>query len=435
MKNLFLGLFLLLFLSCQEQGKETTLSPEKQQISKTLNTYFTALTELKQFNGVIMAYHSDTLLLHKAYNLDESPSSSIYVTAEHQFDIHSVSKLMGRYLIEILEAEGRLSKSQTLDTYYPDFPRGNEISLQMLLDHESGLPREPDDFDGDKRDLSREEIVTLCLRQQLLFEPGEDSQYSNVGYELIYDIIAQENEKSFSQCLIDQVFDPLEMDASGAHFFTETKRMRQLAKNHVQAEPVPVQVPNILDEDFRTSHIFSTANDLHLFLNKLKSDPLAKGLQTENGIYAKDGGSDGIRAQVYLDTNNNFQFVLLSNYDGMPFLKTIQDFVAMMSSEPVEIPKELNRTSIELEASQMTKFAGAYAFADFGGLVLNVAIQEGQLIVIQDGEVIARMKAESETVFFEDPKVPESFEFIPNEAGSFDVLMGWKGIKLLGVRQ
>ena len=435
MKNLCLGLFLLLFLSCQEQGKETTLSPEKQQISETLDTYFTALTELKQFNGVIMAFHSDTLLLHKAYNLDKSPGSSTYVTSEHQFDIHSVSKLMGHYLIEKLEAEGTLSKSQTLDTYYPDFPRGKEISLQMLLDHQSGFPRELEEFGGDKRDLSREEIVALCLRQPLLFEPGEDTQYSNVGYELIYDIIARENGKSFSQCLIDQVFEPLQMNASGAHFFTETKRMRQLAKNHVQAEPVPVQVPNILDEDFRTSRIFSTASDLHLFLNKLKSDPLAKGLQAEYGIYAKDGGSDGIRAQIYLDTNNDFQFVMLSNYDGMPFLKTIQDLVAMMSSEAVEIPKELNRSAIELDTSKMTPFVGAYSFADFGGLVLTVEIQEGQLIVIQDGEVIAEMKAESETVFFEDPKAPESFEFIPNEAGSFDVLMGWKGVKLLGVRQ
>lgn len=435
MKNLLFGLLLLTLFSCQEQQKEITLSPEKQQISETLDTYFSALTDLKQFNGVIMAIHSDTLLLHKAYNLDKSPGSSTYVTKDHQFDIHSVSKLMGHYLIEKLAAEGTLSKSQTLDTYYPDFIRGKEISLQMLLDHQSGLPRELDDFAGDKRDLNREEIVALSLRQPLLFEPGEDTQYSNVGYELIYDIIAQENGKSFSQYLIDHVFEPLQMDASGAHFFTETKRMRQLAKNHIQADPVPVQVPNILDEDFRTSRIFSTAADLHLFLNMLKSDPLTKSLQTEYGIYAKDGGSDGIRAQIYLDTNNDFQFVLLSNYDGMPFMKTIQDLVAMMSSEPVEIPKELNRTAIELEAAQMTPFVGAYSFADFGGLVLTVEVQGGQLIVIQDGEVIAEMKAESETVFFEDPKAPESFEFIPNDSGSFDVLMGWKGVQLLGVRQ
>ena len=430
---LLLGL-VTLFSSCIKKP-EARLSAQKQEVADQLDTYFTALTELQKFNGVIMAYKEDTLLLKKAYNLNSDPESSTFVTADSQFDIHSVSKLMARYLLLQLEEEEKLSIEDPVSQFYPSFPQGEKISLSMLLDHTSGLPREFADFEGDKQDLSREEIIQITLAQDLLFEPGTDSQYSNPAYEILYDIISRQYGNSFSQTLVNEIFDPLQMTNSGGHFFTDQEAPNQLAKNHVFKDSVQVRVPNLLKEDFKTSRIYSTAEDLRLFLKQLKTDSLARSMQNKLGIIAKDGGSDGIRAQVYLDTKNDFEFVLLANSDVIPFFKTIEDFAKMMRAEKVEIPKEINRVAIELTPAQMIPFEGDYSFADFGGLILTVKVEEGKLVVIQEGEVIAQMQAESESVFFEDPKAAESFEFIPNEQGSFDVLMGWKGITLKGVRQ
>ena len=53
---------------------------------------------------------------------------------------------------------------------------------------------------------------------------------------------------------------------------------------------------------------------------------------------------------------------------------------------------------------------------------------------MQDGETIGELQAESPTVFFEDPKAAESFEFIENESGTYNALMGWKGIVVEGKR-
>lgn len=68
-------------------------------------------------------------------------------------------------------------------------------------------------------------------------------------------------------------------------------------------------------------------------------------------------------------------------------------------------------------------------------LELEIRIKENQLLVFQDNEEIALLKAESANVFFADPHEPESFEFVTNETGTYDLLMGWKGIKLKGIRK
>ncbi|NVK52810.1 MAG: hypothetical protein HWD85_07725, partial [Flavobacteriaceae bacterium] len=135
------------------------------------------------------------------------------------------------------------------------------------------------------------------------------------------------------------------------------------------------------------------------------------------------------------DLNHDFGFVLLANYDEMPFFQTVEDLAKMMKSEPVDYPQEINRKAIEVPESVLANYVGAYLFPDFDGLVLEVAIQDGGLVILQDGEIIGRLQAESPTVFFEDPKSRESFEFVKNESGTYDARMGWKGIVVEGARR
>ena len=167
-----------MFVACGQNSsqKEKTVSTKLAYVRDSLDTYFTKLTELRKFNGVVLAYKNDTLLLDKAYNLSAQPNNMAYVTTNHQFDIHSVSKLMTYYLVAQLELEGKLSIDQTLDTYFDGFSKGNEITLKMLLEHKSGLPRELIGFEGEEYLLTLDEILELSTEQKLLFQPGADVQ-------------------------------------------------------------------------------------------------------------------------------------------------------------------------------------------------------------------------------------------------------------------
>jgi len=433
----FLVIFGVLALaSCKQKSEKgkMLLSPKLERVRDSVDTYFTKLTELDRFNGVLLVFKNDTLLLDKAYNLNQDGTSSTYVATDYQFDIHSIAKLMTHYLLVKLERDEKLSTDQTLDAYFDDFPRGNEITLKMLLEHSSGLPRELVGFEGEEYQLTFDDILELSKKQSLLFPPGTDVQYSNIGYEILYGIISNIYEKSFSQCVVDEIFEPLGMDSSGAHFFVKENRVKRMAQNHVLKDDVLEPIDNIQKDEFRNARFFSTGEDLKKFMDHIKQEPYASFLEDKNGIIAKDGGSKGIRAQVYSDLKNHFDFVLLANYDEMPFFDTIDDMVKLMKSEPVDYPKEINRVAIQVDEEVLQEYAGAYTFADFDGLVLEIEVEGDHLIVLQEDEKVGELKAESPTVFFEDSKSAESFEFIKNEKGTYDALMGWKGIVVEGKR-
>jgi hypothetical protein len=432
LKRTVLLVLFLSIISCNPLFSQGELSKELNEKSTTLDAYFTALTELKKFNGVLLASFNDTLVLKKAYNINTDPGSSSYVSVGDQFDIHSVAKLMTHYLIVKLAENKRLAMQQTIDTFYPDFPNGDLITIEMLLNHRSGLPRELQNLSPKEIELSSDAIVDLAKKQELLFQPGSNVQYSNVGYEVLYHIISKIYEKPFAQCIIDEVFVPLGMNQSGAHFHTKEDRKEHLAKNHVLSDSTLTVVPNILEDEFKTARLFSTAADLHTFLDELKKEPHQSALKNEEGIIAKDGGSKGIRAQVYCNINHNFTFVLLANYDGIPFFQTIEDVVKCMKGAPVDFPRELNRQAITVPKEILEQYVGSYAFADFDGLILRIDIEGNHLVVFQNGKKIATLKAETETIFFQNPKAAESFEFVENDSGSFNTMMGWKGISVEG---
>ena len=423
----------LFFVNC----KETAIKIEPSNhsvIQKNVDEYFSALTQIGKFNGVIYVSKNGEALINKAYNLNLDKKSSTYVTVESQFDIHSVSKLMTHYLILKLEHEGKINRKDLLSDFIANFPKGNEITIEMLLNHTSGLPREFVNFKRNQIDLSPAEIIEIAKHQTLIFEPGQEKQYSNIGYQILYYIIGSTANKSFEQYLTDELFLPLKMDDSGAHFYTK-ENIKNLAFNHEQEDTAIVQVENVLEGEFKQARIFSTANDLNKFLTFIQSDSITAELADENSIIQHSGGSDGIRAHVYTKVDNKISFVLLANYDGIPFQKTIQDLVKIIEEKPYVVPQELNRQSISLTNDILQKYNGEYIFADMNNLILKIELESDYLIVFQDGEKIGELAAENDSTFFENPKEPESFEFIQNDKGVYNLFMGWKGVKLKGIKK
>lgn len=437
--RLILTIFILpiLLISCKNEGKKTVdnSSHQTEKLNKKIDEYFSALNKIGKFNGVVFASKNDTIIIHKAYNLNQDKNSTTYVTKESQFDIHSVSKLMAHYLIEKFELEGKIEKSESIKKYIPDFPKGDKITIEMLLNHTSGLPRNFEYVDGDEINLTSSQIIEYAKKQELLFESGTDTQYSNVGYEVVYFIIQEISKKTFAQCLSDELLQPLGMENSGAHFYVKEKSITNLAKNHEKDDSTIVQVDNILSNELKTARIYSTADDLNKFLNHIKKEPYASLLKNEAGVIEKSGGSDGIRVEIYTNLENNYNFIFLANFEEVPFQKTVTDFSKILEGKSYEIPKELNRQPIDLASEKMEKYIGVYSFSDMNNLELTFKVENGNLVVYQDGELIATLKAESENTFFDDPKEPESFEFIDNENGSFNVMMGWKGVKLNGIKK
>ena len=438
MPRLFSFFILVLCLHSCETGENESPLPEEfiaqdpDSLAERLDSYFSRLTELEQFNGDVLIRKRGQLLLRKAYNMQTDTSSSLYVQPGDRFDLRSVSKLLAKTTILQLERDGKLRRSDPVAAYLPDFPRGEEISIQHLMDHQSGLPREFNDSIGNLLDLRPEEILFYAKKEMLEYEPGTDTRYSNVGYQVLYYLIGKVMGSSFSEVLDVATFQPLGMDNTGSNFDPVADLTRHYAGGHYRDDTGEIkQVQGFLPDESRLGNLHSTVGDMDRYLQSL--DPVKFKALLEEGRISHAGGTRGKRAYVLRDFENDYSVVFLANFDGIPFEKLVADLQGILEGQKVEMPKAVNRTTIQVASERLKEYTGIFDFVDAGHLILEIRLENDSLRVYQDGKNNGVLYPESETVFFGDPKSEESLEFVRDSTGRYTLLMDFMGVQWTGV--
>lgn len=144
------------------------------------------------------------------------------MTGRHRFKIASITKPMVAAVVLQLVEEGELSLSDSLEDWLPGtFPRGDDISIEHLLTHSSGLV----DFDAIERlgklvDSGRatpRSVVALSAKEPLSFDPGSQAVYSNTNYVVLGLIIEKVTQLSLEDNLHSRLFDPMRMSTASSH--------------------------------------------------------------------------------------------------------------------------------------------------------------------------------------------------------------------------
>ena len=155
-------------------------------------------------------------LLIRGYGL-ANLEHAVPVTADTVFRIGSITKQFTAAAILMLAEDGLLSLDDTLDQYFPDFPRSSEVTLRQLLQHTSGIHNytslegfmgttAPLDHDADRM------VAYIASADPLYdFDPGTGWSYSNSGYMLLDYIVEQVAGQPLAEVLRTRIFDPLGM--------------------------------------------------------------------------------------------------------------------------------------------------------------------------------------------------------------------------------
>lgn len=142
---------------------------------------------------------------------------SIPNTTTTAFDCGSIMKIVTGIAIVQLEADGRLSRSTTLEDLLPDVPADKaEITVEQILAHRAGF-HEFHDTAGDFEPMDRETALARILAQELLFSPGESEAYSNSGYTLLAIVVEEVSGVPFGEHLRARIFEPAMMGSSGLY--------------------------------------------------------------------------------------------------------------------------------------------------------------------------------------------------------------------------
>ena len=133
------------------------------------------------------------------------------------FHLASLAKPFVAAAVLSLQEQGKLRLDDRVTSVLPYFrladPRYRDITVRHLLLHTSGLGDVTDyGFDRPLEDAGAlERYVRSLSTERLQATPGEKVAYSNIGYDILGDVIAKASGMSFEGYMAAKIFAPLGM--------------------------------------------------------------------------------------------------------------------------------------------------------------------------------------------------------------------------------
>ncbi|HEY3389506.1 MAG TPA: serine hydrolase, partial [Prolixibacteraceae bacterium] len=150
--------------------------------------------------------------------------NKVPVTSDTKFRIGSITKQFIASSILKLQEEGKISVQDKLSKFLPDFPRGDEVTIQHLLTHTSGIHSYTDRPGFIKyvtMSIEPKSLVDTIKARPYDFNPGDKYLYNNSGFYLLGYIIEKISGKSLGEYLKETFFKPLGMNNTGVYQTTQ----------------------------------------------------------------------------------------------------------------------------------------------------------------------------------------------------------------------
>jgi len=155
--------------------------------------------------------------------------STIQVTIHDRFHLGSDTKAMTALLAAIMVEEGKLSWHSTIESVFPEIAdkmdqRVRKVTLERLLSHTSGMPRDNEDFGNllkasfdieGNLDALRYWLVKEWCKLPLASDPGAKFAYSNMGYTIVGAMIERVAGETWDELITKRVFMPLGLKTAG----------------------------------------------------------------------------------------------------------------------------------------------------------------------------------------------------------------------------
>ena len=235
MKTLLVNITITL---CFVFGLHTT-SVFSQVDSQEIDSLVMRAMEKFTVAGVAVAVVKDGKVIHeKGYGI-QSIATNKKVTEHTNFGIASNSKAFTTTALAILVEEGKLSWTDKVIDYIPEFKMHDDyvtqhFNIQDLLTHRSGLSLGIGDlmFFPDGSDFTMEDIIYGFRYFKPVSAFRTKFDYDNLLYLVAGEIIARVSGVSWEQFIKERIFEPLSMDRSFASitYITDTST---LASPHI----------------------------------------------------------------------------------------------------------------------------------------------------------------------------------------------------------
>ncbi|MBQ6771139.1 MAG: beta-lactamase family protein [Bacteroidales bacterium] len=236
-------------------------------------------------NGTVLYAEQGRVIYEKAFGWrDLTVRQKDSIRLDDAFQLSSDSKMFTAEAVMLLKAEGRLDYDDDIRKYIPELPYEG-ITIRMLLNHRSGLPRYDalaDKFWPDRRKPFSNEAMIRMLADKApdpYGTPGGSFFYNNINYALLATVVERATKQHFEDFMRERIFDPLGMSQSYIYSMRDDTQVSQYMPTAVQGHEMykkgPVKSQNdYLNGVMGDKIMFSTVEDLWKFNQALDANAL-----------------------------------------------------------------------------------------------------------------------------------------------------------------
>lgn len=382
-----------------------------------LDSFFNVLSAKNKIMGSFAIAKNGEIVYKRSvgYSNDHVPASENTL-----YHIGSVTKMFTATMIFQLIEQGKLSLNTTLDTWFPKVPNAKQITIEMLLDHRSGLF----DFVNDVPDKlwitrphTKNEILNEIINGKAHFLPNSSFFYSNSGYVLLTYIIEKITSRSYNENLQKRICSKVGLKS------TYSSNNNTLAKDEAASygfttrwqKNTEIYFPNVIG----VGDILSTPTDLIAFdeallngklisaqslnwMKTFKDGSFGMGIERvpfyDHTGYGHGGDTYGTHSLIADFIDDKLTIAYCINGEAYPHNDVAIGMLSICYNTRYSIPEFKN---IAVSNEILSKYTGVYSSTQIP-LKITVTINGAALFIQATGQPVIVMDAVDNNTFKKD---------------------------------
>ena len=287
MKNFIILLSLLTSINFVLAQQSTEVLTQKKL--EAIQAYVDHFDSNDQLMGNVSIFEKGKEILNLTFGAVNIKTNT---KGSNKYFIGSITKLFTGLVFAQLSEKGQIDLDEKLSAYFPELPNAQNITLDHMLRHTSGMGdyvvKEDSLLFWLENPQSTESIIDEIIRQDVSFQPGDSVSYSNSAYYILGKVLEKELGKTYLQIIEKQIAQPYGLTNTSA--VGPTMVHPDVHSYRKEGKHWTIMKEFCFANACAAGDIASNARDLNLLLtqlfdNKIVSAPTLKAMTPIDGDY------------------------------------------------------------------------------------------------------------------------------------------------------
>ncbi|SNR14799.1 serine hydrolase domain-containing protein [Tenacibaculum jejuense] len=383
-----------------------------------IDKLFTDLALENKAIGTISIFKNGNEVFNKSTGFI-SVEDKLEANAYSNYRIASITKTYTATIILQLISEKKLTLNTKLSAFFPKVPNSENIRIQDMLYHRSGLfnVTEIKDFSTWIADYrTREEMLEKIQGTTSVFNPDSKASYSNTNFILLSYVAEEIEKKPYAKIFEERIADALDLDHTYLGKDIAVKDNGAKSYYFENDKWNPVELITNINGPIGAGGIVSTATEVNIFFDRLFSgkllfDNFLKQMTTPKeglgmglsifqyrgmNLYGHNGSIDGFRSIAGYIPSKKVGFTITCN--GVNKISLSNLIFKVLDLYFKNDPSMQSNSLVKLKAEDLEPFLGVYGGETFP-FKITFTKEKNTLMAQATGQPIFNLIALKKNVF------------------------------------